>query len=377
MEARVFARAADRCAALHPPDAIAGPAARRARLFAAVLFVAGAVAALPVGARAAEPAQPRVVLVSIDGLRADAVTAATAPTLAALAARGAVGTALADLPPVTMTNHASMLTGLSASTHRVYLDTDLPGTIAFPTLFDYARAAGLRCAFLASKDKLRYFAPPDAVETLVLASDTAGLIDTVLPLLAPDGPDLVFIHLRDPDSAGHADEWMSPAYLAAVARVDDHVARLAAALAGDLLPRSEAPRAAVPAPDTPGAGPRPSYLLITADHGGEGRTHVLDNAATRRVPWIVVGPDIAAGDALPGTVRPADTTATALWLLGVALPEGLDGRAQTLVKGRFDFGPPSAPGSPSAAPRPALAPPCFLVAVPLLAALAGCRRRRA
>ena len=374
MEARVLARTARSCAALHPPDAVAGPAARRNRLSAVVLLVAGAAAALPGGAFSAEPVRPRVVLISIDGLRADAVTAETAPTLAALAARGAVGTALADLPPVTMTNHASMLTGLSAATHRVYLDTDLPGTIAVPTLFDYAAAAGLRCAFLASKDKLRYFAPPAAVETRVFASDTAGLIDAVLPLLAPDGPDLVFIHLRDPDSAGHADGWLSPAYLAAVARVDDHVARLTAALARDLRPRSEASPAEEPAPDAPGAGPRPSYLVITADHGGEGRTHVLDNAATRRVPWIVVGPDVAAGYAFPGTVRPADTTATVLWLLGVAVPHGLDGRAQTLVKATLDFGPDSAQGSPSAAPRPALAPPCFLVAAPLLAALAGRRR---
>jgi hypothetical protein len=48
------------------------------------------------------------------------------------------------------------------------------------------------------------------------------------------------------------------------------------------------------------------------------------------IPWIVAGPRIRAGFDLASVaglqVRIEDTFATACWLLGVPLEEGLDGR---------------------------------------------------
>jgi len=36
-----------------------------------------------------------------------------------------------------------------------------------------------------------------------------------------------------------------------------------------------------------------TLLILTADHGGAGRTHAADDARSRTIPWIIVGPGVA------------------------------------------------------------------------------------
>ncbi len=104
-----------------------------------------------------------------------------------------------------------------------------------------------------------------------------------------------FVHLGHTDVVGHASGWMSPAYLDAVRAADGYVGRILDAIAS--------------------AGETGETLVVvTADHGGRGRTHsdaaVYDDY---RIPFLVVGPDVPAGTDLydlnpayrdPGTGRP-------------------------------------------------------------------------
>ncbi len=280
---------------------------------------------------------PRAVVVSVDGLRPDVMTPERAPRLAGLRAAGvSAARAVNDLPSVTMTNHATMLTGLRADRHHVLLDVELPGQIASPTIFDTLRDAGLRGAFLASKGKLRYLARDELVETVAIVSDTAALTDQALGLLAPDGPDFIFLHLRDPDSVGHAHGWLSPMYDEAVAHVDVQIGRIADALSADPS--------------------RASFLVVTADHGGQGTNHFLNVPENRLIPWLAVGPGIPPGGVLAGEVSTADTMPTVLSLLGVAAPPGLDGRVLPVTD--------PAAESQVAGPIASLGLPCMLVATP-------------
>lgn len=284
----------------------------------------------------------RVVLISVDGLRPDAITSETAPNIVALRAQGAAAReALAALPPITLPSHASMLTGLTVKRHGLLLDFDLPGTIPQPTVFDFAHDAGLRTAFFASKTKMSFLAHPDASETVDIDPDPAAAVQRLLPLISADGPDLIFLHLREPDSTGHRNGWMSPKYLAAVTRMDTLIGQVADAIAAD--------------------AERPTYLIITADHGGRGHGHLLNKPVNRHIPWIAIGPGIATGAELPDTVSTTDTTPTVLWLLGVPIPDGLSGRVRTDL---FD-NPPAGDGT--APSVPSVGPPCLLVALPLLA----------
>lgn len=254
-------------------------------------------------------AAERVVLVSVDGLRPDAIDAAPADNMLALIAAGSYHPmAVNDLPPATLPNHTTMLTGLSVATHGIVANTELAGVIEATTIFDVAAGAGLRCGFFASKAKLAFLAPPEALAVAVIESDIAALMDRVLAEMSADPLDLAFIHLRSPDSVGHESGWMSAEYLAAVRSTDEQIGRLLDVLsARELLATTD--------------------IIITADHGGEGFGHVLNNPAVRLIPWIGFGPDFAAGRTLCESIIQPDTPATVLMLLGLPVPADWEGRA--------------------------------------------------
>jgi arylsulfatase A-like enzyme len=66
-------------------------------------------------------------------------------------------------------------------------------------------------------------------------------------------------------------------------------------------------------------------VIITADHGGHGRTHGSSRAEDMTIPWIAWGKGTNEGTTIAGTVRTMDTAGSALWLLGIAAPDGLSG----------------------------------------------------
>lgn len=300
----------------------------------AVLVLLGALApAAPV------VAGPRLVLISVDGLRPDAIRPLETPRMAGLRDGGAwTATALNDLPSATLPNHTTMLTGVVSDVHGVIFNFDTPGLVPLETLFDYAAAAGLRCEFFASKSKLDFLAPPGSVQWMDIDGDTTALTERFCAQIHAAGPDVLFLHLRDPDSVGHVAGWMSAAYHQAVSAVDALVGQILDAVAAD--------------------GSRPTYIMLTADHGGDATNHFLNIPENRQVPWMVSGPDIPAGWQITDAVTTADTTPTALWLLGVAAPSKFSGRALTSVRDRG-----AVPGGAAAVAPVGL--PCVLLSAPL------------
>lgn len=291
---------------------------------------------------------PRVVLVSVDGLRADVVNPIDMPHLAARGVRAS--RAINDMPSATLPNHATLLTGLTSDRHGVNVDFRLEGKIAAQTVFDRLHAAGLRSAFFGSKTKLGYLVREETCERVYIDADVPMLVDALISELRPDGPDFVFAHLREPDSTGHAHGWLSPEYMLSVAQIDQLLGQISQA-----VEQSD----------------RPTFILVTADHGGEGGNHFLNVAANREIPWVLIGPGIVDGTKLPITVETTDSLPTVLHLLGQPIPAGLSGRVV-----------PGIPGKPaeSAAKSASLAPvglPCILFTVPgLLAVCAALHRRQ-
>src|SRR5262249_1542295 len=120
-------------------------------------------------------------------------------------------------------------------------------------------------------------------------------------------PNLCFIHLTDPDDAGHEHGWGSPEQKRAFAEVDAALGVILKAIEdADIV--------------------KESVLIITADHGGHGRKHGLNIPDDMTIPWIVWGKGVKRGITINGPVTTCDTTPTTLWLLGVRLPDGLDGK---------------------------------------------------
>ena len=252
-----------------------------------------------------------VVIISIDGLRPDAIEQTDTPTLDALRAQGAYSPmAQAVLPSVTLVNHASMLGGMSPAKHGIYWNSNDPdlGKINGPTLFSVAHEAGLSTAMVVGKPKLEHLVLPDSVDNYVYAGFTdRQVVNEAVAIIETNMPDLLFIHLPDVDSAGHALGWMSLGQLLALNLTDDLIGEIVAALETQRYLDQ-------------------TLLIITADHGGSGFKHGSDSPEDMTIPWLAVGPGVPAGITLQSEIVTYDTAATALVALGLPIPQTWDGQ---------------------------------------------------
>jgi predicted AlkP superfamily pyrophosphatase or phosphodiesterase len=255
----------------------------------------------PVAVVPTPPPPPKLAILSIDGLRADALAKAQAPEIRKLMARGVYTLrARTILPPMTLPGHVSMLTGLDPKVHRILWDDYRPekGTLTVPTVFAIAHAAGLRTVAVVGKDKLRTLAAPGAIDSFVVASRGDEDVANQAIVEAGVGFDLMFVHFPDVDLTGHRVSWMSAEYFAAVESVDAAVGRLVAAL------------------------PPHTTVILTADHGGKDKTHGVDIPEDLTIPWVIAGPRVPARGEVALSVKQVDTAATALSVFGLKLPDG-------------------------------------------------------
>jgi len=318
-------------AAVEPPDSVV--AAQRAALQESTVFHEVPAVVTPATAapetKSSDSTAVRgfvsdhVVVVSIDGLRPDAIRKYNTPNLRRLMAEGSFTMeASTIMPSKTLPSHTSMLTGTEPEQHGVTWNSEEMeehGHIATPTIFAAAKQAGFHTAAFFSKTKFEHLAAPgtlDHVETPSnflgkrLADNTVGQVEKYLKR---NTPNLLFVHIGEPDFVGHIAGWMSSPYGWAVEEADDEV--------GDLLKAAD---------KAYGAG---NYtVIVTADHGGHGRDHGSDDPRDVTIPWIVWGQGVRAGEDLGTGIRTMDTAATALWLLGVEPANAIAGHA---VAGAF------------------------------------------
>ena len=268
-----------------------------------------------------------VVAISVDGLNPDAIRrlgASGAPALHRMMAEGAttLNARTAYERTITLPNHTGMVTGRwvsKAGGHRVTFNDDNGGTVQrsaggyVASMFDVAHDHGRSTAFYSAKHKFdllnRSWDRTHGAVDRVGANDGRDKIDrytvsteaaNVTRLLrrlrsAPD--ELSFVHLAQPDRAGHASGFMSPTYLRAVRAADTQVGRILDAVSGD--PRLR----------------RHVDVVLTADHGGLGAGHTdPTKAVDYTVPFMVWGVGVAKGADLyalnaddrrdPGVARP-------------------------------------------------------------------------
>jgi predicted AlkP superfamily pyrophosphatase or phosphodiesterase len=292
---------------------------------ALVALVPGCVDADP--AVAAVPVVDHVVLVSVDGLNPDAIRKlgrAGAPTFYRLMARGASTMNARTVYDATQTlpNHTSMVTGRPVTApggHRVTFNEDDGSTVHaragtyVASAFDVVHDSGGRTALYSGKDKLDFLdrswnAANGAVDRtgvdngrdkidLYRQAAPGVLTDALIASLRTAPPDFAMLHLRGPDSVGHAQGYMSQAYVDEVAATDRLIGRLLDAVAG-----------------------RPSLasstvVVVTSDHGGLGFSHAdATRPVNYTIPFFVWGTRIPAGASLyalnpdradPGGSRPS------------------------------------------------------------------------
>ncbi len=265
----------------------------------------------PVGA-----VSDHVIVISIDGLRPDAIEKYGAKTLQRLIREGAYTLEAQTIyPSKTLPSHTSMLTGVPPEVHGIAFNDrqEGSGVVRVPTMFELAKARGFSTAAFFSKAKFHHLVRPGSLDYWQGPSSNIGhwmatrTVPDAVDYMKHERPNLMFVHVGEPDFAGHTFGWMSFAYKWAVKRADGAVDTVLKA-----------------ADKTYGRG---NYtVIVTSDHGGHDRDHGSDDPRDMTIPWIAWGKGVQAGMALSDSIRTMDTAATALWVLGIAEPESWAGR---------------------------------------------------
>lgn len=254
------------------------------------------------------PHASRVLILSIDGLRPDAILAAPMPNLLALMQNGAYTlNAQTVYPSSTLPAHASMLLSVCPSKHGVDWNDYLPkeGYANGTDLFDLAHAAGLQTVMVVGKEKLRQLTEPSSLDSFTYVNDRDLVVAERLLENFPQDFGVLFVHFPLVDGMGHEHSWMSWQQLSVASRADEALGNILAELDARGL-RDE------------------TLIIVTSDHGGHDTTHGSRRPEDMTIPWIVSGPGVQP-KVLTTPVNTMDTAATAAFMLGLPIPPEWDG----------------------------------------------------
>lgn len=223
--------------------------------------------------------QPRALIITIDGLRSDVLLRAKAPNLRRLMASGSYTMWASTVPECyTLPAHVSILTGVLPQKHGVEWNDHIEEAYSLvPTLFEAAKRNGLSTAMVTGKTKFIALDKPGTIDWKFLPRDEpnpdAFVAQHAVAILRRHRPRVMFVHLADTDTVGHAFGWGTPEQLRTVEEADRQVGVVLGAVADLGLADS-------------------TMVLLTSDHGGAGLEHGPDDPRSRHVPWIVAGPGV-------------------------------------------------------------------------------------
>ncbi len=267
-----------------------------------------------------DPAARRIVLLVLDGLRADLVGDPRFPHLAALLDESAFTLdALTVLPSVTAVAMTSLLSGLAPVDHRVdsdrfrvpaprvplrpisrvILDAGMPAAAVLRQVPWMMRPIASNIVGALGLTKIRY-----------ASANAHALLAAALPLIRTQPTGLILLHWPDCDDIGHRTGWMSAAYLAAVTRMDHALGVL----------RGELERSR-----------HDTTLILLSDHGGGGRVATHHDSAHPydcTIPILISGAGVRRTQ-LPTGLSLLDVPPTVLWALGLNAPAEYAGTALT------------------------------------------------
>jgi predicted AlkP superfamily pyrophosphatase or phosphodiesterase len=274
---------------------------------------------------AASPAmaEHKVLAVSLDGCRPDALQIANTPHVDALIAAGAASfdarnvLDYGDSGP----NYSSMLTGVNWPKHGV-TDNTFAGSHfdLWPHMFKRIEAldpGAMYTAQFCGWGPINAGTEADHYADQVGALGDSGNAAAIVTLLQAGDPDVIFWQISAPDSAGHSNGFSPtvPGYITAIEQADTLYGNVLDALYG-----------------------RPGYIdgseewliLTVTDHGGHSTSHHLPDASLteaerleiQKTFYVATGPGVGVGADL-GQPRVYDVAVTALEYMGVAT-QGLD-----------------------------------------------------
>ena len=255
----------------------------------------------------------KVLLILVDGMRSDAITACGIPEFKRFYQEGTYSFhAKTVFPPVTLPCHMSLFHSVTPQKHGVLTNTIVPQNYPVDGLVERLAAAGKRTAFFYMWEQLRDLCTAgNHLSYSWFMSWRAYCKDEKLDWRATReaeshiqefAPDFVFLYLGETDEYGHKYGWMSPEYLNCVRHAYTCIHHICATL------------------------PKDYHVIVTADHGGHGRDHGEDVPEDMTIPIVFRGRRFPAGE----SARPLhilDIAPTILDILGLEPCDGWEGRS--------------------------------------------------
>jgi len=258
-----------------------------------------------------------VVLISLDGLRPDALEKAKTPNINKFKLESAFSlTAQAVAPTWTLPNHTTMVTGVQPLWHGVLWNSYIPsfGTVTVPTIFELLKSKNMSTALIAGKEKFKHLLKPNTIDDFVLNKGKQKvLMDEALDLYKNKLPNFLFLHMRHPDSVGHSIGWMSPEQIKAIEECDVQIGRFLELL--EKLKMTDK-----------------TTIILTSDHGGSGKQHTFPNLVNSTIPWMAKGPAVKRNFALlQNNISTVSNAPTVAYLLGIKVPTSYKWQAESVL----------------------------------------------
>lgn len=253
----------------------------------------------------------KVLLILVDGLRPDIITACGNPFGNRLLELGSYSLEAETVyPSVTLPCHMSLFHSVTPDRHGILTNTYVPQSRPVKGLCEQLSAAGKTCAFFYNWEELRDLSRPSSLVYSFFVSGHNGfpekanemVTQNALSYISAEKPDFAFVYLGLTDTIGHSRGWMTPEYAKASALSLEEIQ--------SLVERFESEYS----------------IIITADHGGHGRDHGSRMPEDMLIPVICIGPCFKPGSHL-SKVNICDLTPTITTLEGVPADKEWEGKS--------------------------------------------------
>lgn len=257
-----------------------------------------------------------ILIIGCDGFGSIGFTPSNTPVLHRLMREGSYTLhARGVMPTSSSPNWASIIMGAGPEQHGVTSNEwetnkfEISPMVVgsggmFPTIFGVLREQRPN-SFIACVhdwDGFGRLMEPPAMNLLENVKGSPATARRAAEVIRQHKPTFLFVHFDAVDHAGHGFGWKSPEFFQAVDQVDGLIGNLLEALTD--------------------AGIRDQTVVImTADHGGKGKSHGNPTMEEIEIPIIITGPGIRRGHALVSPVNTYDTAAIVAWLFGLKTPE--------------------------------------------------------
>ncbi len=252
----------------------------------------------------------KVILISIDGMRADGLMKCGNEYVEELKNKASYTfNARTVFPSITLPCHLSMFHSIPPERHGTLNNNYVVPVRPVSGLFEVMKANDKICSMYYGWEPLREIGragslkAAEYINAYTFDNTDSLLTDRALNYIDAVEPDFVFLYMVETDEkGGHDNGWMSPEYLDCISRAMDNVKRVIETVGDEYT------------------------VIVTADHGGHDRCHGTEMDEDMIIPMFFYGEDFEAGREL-FNVSILDIAPTIADVMGVGKPREWEGKS--------------------------------------------------